>query len=127
MDIYNLANIIIPCITLGVSLFTPGVSAECDRMFRIMLIVTAFVELLGSLLQNEFEVSNNIVYNIYILVLFLSYFYLYFLLNKKYRRRGLFNAGLFAAVWIVEWIYFQNLQQTLFLFAYSAGTLLLSL
>ena len=125
MDIYNLANIIIPCITLGVSLFTPGVSAECDRMFRIVLIVTAFTELLGSILQFEFQVSNNIVYNIYILALFLSYFYLYFLLNKKYRRRGLFNAGLFAAVWIVEWIYFQNLQQTLFLFAYSAGTLLL--
>jgi hypothetical protein len=125
MDIYNLANIIIPCITLGVSLFTPGVSSECDRMFRIVLIITAVIELLGALFQNEFLVFNNIVYNIYTLLLFLSYFYLYFLLNKKSRTRWMFNTSLFAAVWIGEWIYFQNLQHTLFLFAYSAGSLLL--
>ena len=37
----------------------------------------------------------------------------------------MFNTSLFAAVWIGEWIYFQNLQHTLFLFAYSAGSLLL--
>ena len=73
MDIYNLANIIIPCITLGVSFFTPGVSSECDRMFRIVLIITAVIELLGALFQNEFLVFNNIVYNIYTLLLFLSY------------------------------------------------------
>lgn len=125
MDIYNLANIIIPCITLGVSFFTPGVSSECDRMFRIVLIITAVIELLGALFQNEFLVFNNIVYNIYTLLLFLSYFYLYFLLNKKSRTRWMFNTSLFAAVWLGEWIYFQNLQHTLFLFAYSAGSLLL--
>ncbi|MBP9195770.1 MAG: hypothetical protein KBF57_13890 [Saprospiraceae bacterium] len=125
MDIYNLANIIIPCITLGVSFFTPGVSSECDRMFRIVLIITAVIELLGALFQNEFLVSNNIVYNIYILALFLSYFYLYFLLNKKSLFRGLFNAVLFIMVWITEWFYLQTISDAYFFFAYTAGSLLL--
>jgi hypothetical protein len=82
MDLYKTINIIIPCITLGVSLFTPGVSLECDRMFRLILSLSVITEILGALFQNEFQDINNITYNIYILLLFLSYFYLYFLLNK---------------------------------------------
>ena len=125
MDLYKTINIIIPCITLGVSLFTPGVSLECDRMFRLILSLSVITEILGALFQNEFQDINNITYNIYILLLFLSYFYLYFLLNKKNLSRGLLNAGLFIAVWIGERIYLRNLQLTYFFFAYSAGTLLL--
>ena len=79
MDIYSLANIIIPCITLGVSLFTPGVFVSCDRLFKGMLALAAVTELLGWLYSD----SNAFLYNLYMLLLFHGYFYLYFLCYHK--------------------------------------------
>ncbi|MBK9689306.1 MAG: hypothetical protein IPO65_16710 [Saprospiraceae bacterium] len=59
------------------------------------------------------------------MALFLSYFYLYFLLNKKSLFRGLFNAVLFIIVWMTEWFYLQSICDAYFFFAYTAGSLLL--
>lgn len=125
MDIYNLANIIIPCITLGVSLFTPGVSVSCDRMFRCLMLFTVIAELMGAILQDFLQISNFIVYNIYMLVLFPGYFYMYFLLNKKTNKRMFLYGGILFLVWLTEWVSFQTLNETPFFFAYSIGSLFL--
>lgn len=123
MDIYNLANIIIPCITLGVSLFTPGVSVSCDRLFIGMLAMSAVTELLGWLYSD----SNAFLYNIYMLLLFHGYFYLYYLLNRSSKKRWLLNAGLLTFFWLAELLYLNGIHQGYFFFTYVAGSLLLLL
>lgn len=124
MDVYSAANIIIPCITLGVALFTPGVSKILDGVLVLILGLSVLTEAAGWLLTYLHQ-PNFIVYNLYMPLIFITQNYLFYQLRQQNSRGFFFSSAILILVWLMETGMAGGLQQYYFFYTYVLGALVL--
>lgn len=124
MDLYSAANIIIPCITLGVALLTPGVSKILDRVLSFILSITIVTETMGWLLTSLL-LSNFFIYNLYMPIIFIAQNFLFYKLRQQNKKVFVVTSLIILIIWLFEVGMAQGLNHGYFFYTYVAGTLIL--
>lgn len=124
MDLYSAANIIIPCITLGVALFTPGVSKILDRVLFFNLSITIVTETMGWLLTS-WLLPNFFIYNLYMPIIFIAQNFLFYKLRQQNKKVFVLTSLIIMSIWLLEVGMEEGLNQVYFFYTYVAGTLIL--
>lgn len=124
MDLYSAANIIIPCITLGVALFTPGVSKILDRVLFFILGISILTETMGWLFTSWHQ-PNFFVYNLYMPFIFITQNFLFFKLRQQKNKALMLSSAIIAIIWLVELACAEGLNMMYFFYTYVAGALIL--
>lgn len=124
MDLYSAANIIFPCITLGVMLFTPGVSKHLDRVLVAILCASIAADTLGWFI-NSMQLPNYFIYNLYIPVIFILQHYLFFKLRQLGTKVFYLSSLTLIFTWLFEVISLHGVNHNLIFFTYVLGALIL--